>query len=62
MVLLLGILSLMCPSATEQCLTLPEALETYVTQKGAGKPKTLKAFAQRACSYLVDTCGVKDLA
>ena len=26
-------------SAAEQCITLPEALETYVTQKGAGKPK-----------------------
>ena len=49
-------------SATEQCITLPEALETYVTQKGAGKPKTFKAAAQRACSYLVDACGAKNLA
>ena len=48
-------------TATEQCLTLPEALETYVTQKGAGKPKTFKAAAQRACRYLVDACGAKDL-
>jgi integrase len=49
-------------SATEQCISLPEALETYVTQKGAGKPKTFKAAAQRACTYLVDACGAKDLA
>ena len=49
-------------SATEQCITLPEALETYVTQKGAGKPKSFEAAAQRACSYLVDACGAKNLA
>jgi integrase len=49
-------------SATEQCITLPEALDTYVTQKGAGKPKSFEAAAQRACSYLVDACGAKNLA
>jgi integrase len=47
---------------SEQHITLSEALETYLTQKGAGKPKTLKAAAQRACSYLVDACGAKTLA
>ena len=49
-------------SATEQPITLPEALEAYVTQKGAGKPKSFEAAAQRACTYLVDACGAKDLA
>ena len=49
-------------SAAEQCITLPEALETYVTQKGAGKPKSFEAAAQRACIYLVDACGAKNLA
>ena len=49
-------------STTEQCITLPEALETYVAQKGAGKPKSFEAAAQRACSYLVDACGTKTLA
>ena len=49
-------------SATEQCITLPEALEAYVTQKGAGKSKTFHAAAQRACTYLVDACGTKTLA
>ena len=49
-------------TATEQCITLSEALETYLTQKGASKPKTFKAAAQRACSYLVDACGAKNLA
>ena len=44
---------------SEQPITLSEALETYVTQKGAGKPKTFKAAAQRACTYLVDACGAK---
>jgi integrase len=47
---------------SEQLITLSEALETYVTQKGAGKPKTFKAAAQRACTYLVDACGTKTLA
>ena len=46
----------------EQHITLSEALETYLTQKGASKPKTFKAAAQRACSYLVDACGAKTLA
>ena len=49
-------------SAIEQCISLPEALETYVTQKGAGKPKSFEAAAQRACSYLVDAFGAKNLA
>ena len=49
-------------TATEQCISLSEALETYVTQKGAGKPKSFEAAAQRACSYLVDACGTKTLA
>jgi hypothetical protein len=47
---------------SEQPITLSEALNTYVMQKGAGKPKTFKAAAQRACTYLVDACGTKDLA
>ena len=48
-------------TATEPCITLSEALETYVTQKGAGKSKTFHAAAQRACSYLVNACGAKTL-
>ena len=47
---------------SKQHITLSEALETYLTQKGASKPKTFKAAAQRACSYLVDACGAKTLA
>jgi hypothetical protein len=46
----------------EQCISLPEDLETYVTQKGAGKSKTFHAAAQRACTYMVDACGAKTLA
>ena len=48
--------------SSEQLVTLSEALETYVTQKGAGKPKSFEAAAQRACTYLVDACGAKTLA
>ena len=29
---------------SEQTITLAEALETYLTQKGAGKPKTCSAL------------------
>ena len=47
---------------SEQTVTLSEALETYVTRKGVGKPKTFKAAAQRACIYLVAACGTKTLA
>ena len=49
-------------SATEQCISLHEALETCVTHKGVGKPKSFEAAAQRACTYLVDACGAKNLA
>ena len=49
-------------TAIEQCISLHEALETYITQKGAGKPKSFEAAAQRACTYLVDACGTKTLA
>ena len=49
-------------TVAEPCITLAEALETYLTQKGSGKPKTFKAVAERACTYLADACGVKNLA
>ena len=42
-------------------LTLSQAVETYLTQKGAGKHKSFEAAAQRACTYLVEACGVKGL-
>ena len=47
---------------SEQTITLSEALDTYVMQKGAGKSKSFEAAAQRACTYLVDACGAKTLA
>ena len=43
-------------------ITLAEAMETYLTRKGANKGKTFHAAAQRACAYLVEACGAKDLA
>ena len=47
---------------SEQPISLSDALETYLKHKGAGKPKTFKAAAQRACVYLVEACGTKNLA
>ena len=49
-------------TATKANITLHEALETYLVQKGANKGKTFYAAAQRACAYLVEACGAKDLA
>ena len=43
-------------------ITLTEAMETYLTRKDANKGKTFHAAAQRACAYLVEACGAKDLA
>ena len=52
------------PSVSSPCrasLTLSQALETYLVQKGANRGKTFRTAAQRACTYLVETCGAKDL-
>ena len=43
-------------------ITLADAMDTYLTRKGANKGKTFHAAAQRACAYLVEACGAKDLA
>ena len=53
------------PRVSSHCsanLTLSQALETYLVQKGANRGKTFRTAAQRACTYLVETCGAKDLA
>ena len=52
------------PSLSSPCranLTLSQALETYLVQKGANRGKTFHTAAQRACTYLVEACGVKGL-
>ena len=49
-------------TVTQTRVTLADALLTYLTQKGSGRPKTFKAVAQRACNYLAEACGIKYLA
>ena len=49
-------------TVTQPRVTLADALHTYLTQKGSGRPKTFKAVAQRACNYLAEACGIKYLA
>ena len=52
------------PRVSSHCstnLTLSQALETYLAQKGTNRGKTFRTAAQRACTYLVETCGAKDL-
>lgn len=48
-------------SAAGVSMSLSEALNVYVSLKGANKGKTFQAAAERACGYLVDACGLKDL-
>ena len=48
-------------SLYQDSIRLKEALDTYVTVKGAGKGKTYHAAAERACGYLVNACGLKQL-
>ena len=45
----------------EQSVSLSEALQTYLTIKGAGKGKTFHAAAERACKYLIQASAAKDL-
>lgn len=40
---------------------LSEAVRIYLTQKGQGKSVTFHRAAQRACGYVIDTCGDKHL-
>lgn len=48
-------------STVSASVSLTEALAVYLGRKGAGKGKTFHAAAQRACGYLVDAVGLKDL-
>lgn len=41
--------------------TLAEALSLYRSQKGKGRGKTFHTGAERACTYLIEACGVKAL-
>ena len=44
-----------------QSISLSEALKTYLTVKGKGRGKTFHTAAQRACKYLIEATGHKDL-
>ena len=48
-------------NSTEQSVSLSEALQTYLTIKGAGKGKTFHAAAERACKYLMQATASKNL-
>ena len=45
----------------ETSMSLSEALNLYVSLKGASKGRTFRAAAERACGYLVEASGLKDL-
>ncbi len=42
-------------------ILLSEAVEVYLQQKGKGRPLTFKRAAERACGYVIDACGDKNL-
>ena len=48
-------------NSREQSVSLSEALQTYLTIKGAGKGKTFRAAAERACKYLIQATAAKNL-
>lgn len=43
------------------CMRLSEAVVTYLRLKGEGKGVTFHRAAERACGYVIDTCGDKPL-
>ena len=44
------------------CLSLLDALEVYLEQKGKGRPKTFRVAAERSCNYVIGLCGNKPLS
>jgi integrase len=44
------------------CLSLLDALEVYLEQKGKGRPKTFRVAAERSCNYLIGLSGNKPLS
>lgn len=42
-------------------VTLSEAVGIYLAQKGKDRPVTFHRAAERACGYVIDACGDKDL-
>jgi len=48
-------------SSLSTSVSLTEALAVYVERKGANKGRAFRIAAERACGYLVDVAGLKDL-
>ena len=44
-----------------ECPSLKDAVAVYLHLKGNDRPPTFEAALRRACGYLVDCCGMKDL-
>ena len=44
------------------CLSLLDALDVYIDQKGKGRPKTFRVAAKRSCNYVIGLCGNKPLS
>lgn len=48
-------------TAAEASIPLSEAVRIYLRLKGEGKTVTFHRAAERACGYVIDACGDKDL-
>ena len=49
------------PPNPQRSLELSEAVSMYLKLKGQNKPLTFHRAAERACGYVIDACGDKDL-
>lgn len=47
--------------ASSTSIKLSEAVSIYLQLKGRNRPVTFHRAAERACGYVIDTCGDKDL-
>ncbi len=49
------------PVSASLSVLLSEAVDIYLQQKGKGRPVTFHRAAERACGYVIDACGDKQL-
>lgn len=49
------------PTVSDDALKLSEAVAIYLRLKGKDRAETFHRAAQRACGYVIDVCGDKDL-
>lgn len=56
-----GGLAAVSPISASSFVLLSEAVEVYLQQKGKDRPVTFHRAAERACGYVIDACGDRQL-